>query len=128
MVRRPGGWQVSSWVRRGRGVHRQVSQPISVGVGLTSDVLEGNAANLARQRSRLGVQRLQARVLDFEIAEHLLNEQQRVGADEQFRRVMRAGPLERGEQPPVFGDVPSDVSIRTPNPAGPGLPRAPPSM
>ena len=46
-----------------RGVHGRVRQPIGVRVRVAADVLEGDAADLVGEQPRLGVQRLQARML-----------------------------------------------------------------
>ena len=86
-------------------VHRRVGEPIGVRVERAADVLERDAADLVRQQPRLGVQRLQARVLHLVVAEHLLHEQQRIGADVQRAVPVRARPFERGEQAAILGDV-----------------------
>src|SRR5690349_15038456 len=68
-------------------------------------MLEGDAADLARERLRLRVQRLQARVLHLVHAAHLLHEQQRVRSHVHAGMSVRARPLERRQQTPVLGDV-----------------------
>ena len=92
-----------------------------------SNVLECDATDLVCEQSRSCVQWLQSRVFHLVASEHLLNEQERIGSDVDLPFVMRPGPLERRQQCSVLGDV-VRRSIRTPYPAGPGLPRAPPSM
>ena len=49
----------ASWIRPGRLVHRLVREAIGVLVELAADVLERHAADAARQRARLLVERLQ---------------------------------------------------------------------
>src|SRR5215467_12416517 len=68
-------------------------------------MLERHAADLARQLSRLCVQWLKAGVLDLVVAEHLLDEQQRVGSHVQLAATARLRPVERGQQTPILGDV-----------------------
>ena len=82
-----------------------------------------------REQPRLRVERLQPGVLHLVVAAHLLDEQQRIGADVHARAAVIDRPLERREQAAVFGDVvggdaerrrelvdsvPSAASMRTP--------------
>ena len=69
------------------------------------DVLEAHVAELVHEQPRLGVQRLEAGVLHLVVAEHLLHEQQRIGAHEQLALAAAGRPLERRDQPRVLGDV-----------------------
>jgi hypothetical protein len=71
---------------------------IGVGVQRAANVLEGHAADLVCEQARPGMQRLQSGVLHFVVAEHLLNEQQRVGADQNLPATARFRPFQRGEE------------------------------
>ena len=45
-----------------------------MGVGLSPDVLVRDSSNLQRQATRVGVQRREAGISDFVVAEHLLHQ------------------------------------------------------
>src|SRR5262245_15838438 len=74
-------------------------------VAAATDVLKGDAADSLRQLARLRVQRNQSGILHLVAAEHLLDEQQRIGSDVHRRLVVRERPFERREKATVFGDV-----------------------
>ena len=74
-------------------------------VGFTAYVLERHITDLECHLSRACVQRLQAGVFHLVVTAHLLHEEQRIGAYVHAPTSMSASPLERGEQPVVFGDV-----------------------
>ena len=56
------------------------------------DVLEVHVAELVREQPRFGVQRLEAGVLHLVVAEHLLHEQQRIGAHVQLALAVAGAP------------------------------------
>ena len=92
--------------RRARDlVHRRIGEAVGVGVRLPPDVLERDAADVAGQERRRSMERLQAGVLHLEVAQHLLDEEQRIGAHLDLAMPLRARPLERREQPSILGDV-----------------------
>ena len=86
-------------------VHSRVRESIGVGVQRAANVLESHAADLVCEQARPGMQRLQSGVLHLVVAEHLLNEQQRVGADQKLRAAVRLRPFQRGEEATVLRDV-----------------------
>ena len=49
------------------------AQAIRVGILARVDVFEGDSADFERERAGLRVQRLESRILDLVIAEHLLD-------------------------------------------------------
>ncbi len=127
----------------GARVHRLVRQAVGVGVAFARDPLVGDPV---RREDRRGFrrQRLHRRVLDLPAARHLLDDELGVHADvDPGVRVQFAGGAQAGQQAPVLGDVvggdadvlgglrqglPVAASLTTaPYPAGPGLPRDPPS-
>src|SRR6476659_6134325 len=62
-------------------VHRLICQPVGVSVLLAAHVFETDTSNLVREKAGFGMERLESRMLDFVVAEHLLNEQQRIGSN-----------------------------------------------
>ena len=63
----------------------------------SSDVLESDSADFVREHPRLRVQWLKSSVFHFVVAEHLLHEQQRIGAHVQIAMAVRLCPFERGK-------------------------------
>src|SRR5262245_56816596 len=94
--RRGGWWALSDLSGSGllvrRVVHGRIGKPIGVRVESATDMLERHAADLVRQQPRLCMQRLKARILDLVVAEHLLDEQQRIGPDMQLAASPRLRP------------------------------------
>ncbi len=68
-------------------------------------MLEGDAADFVGEHARLCVQRLQPRVLHLVVAEHLLNEQERIGSHVELLVAVALRPLERRQQRAILGDV-----------------------
>ena len=102
-VRRLGGWPEPS---DARGlVHSRIRQAIGVRIGFAANVLERHAADFVREQASFRVQRHQPRIFHFVVAEHLLNEQQRIRANVQVLVIVALGPFERREQPAVLGHV-----------------------
>ena len=89
----------------GGAVHRGVREAIRVGVERSADVLERDPSDFVRQQPGLCVQRLKARVLHLVVAEHLLNEQERIRTNVHRLVLVRARPFERREQGAIFRDV-----------------------
>jgi hypothetical protein len=85
-----------------RLVHGRVCKSIGVGVQRAANVLEGHAADFAcgRRPARSGC----SPAFFTLVAEHLLNEQQRVGADLKLPATMPC-PVQRGEQGTVFATL-----------------------
>ena len=68
-------------------------------------MLERHAADFVGEQSRLRVQWLQPCVLHLVVAEHLLDQQQRIGPYVELTAAARLRPLERSQQAAVLGDV-----------------------
>jgi hypothetical protein len=68
-------------------------------------VLERHVTDLRRELPGESMERKQPLVLDTIVAEHLLDDEQRVGPDVEARMAMGEGPFERRDQPPIFRDV-----------------------
>ena len=68
-------------------------------------MFEAHTADPVREQARLRIERLQAGVPDLVIPEHLLDEQQRVGADEHGTMAVGVRPFESRNERAVFGDV-----------------------
>src|SRR5438045_6774646 len=68
-------------------------------------MFEAHTADPVREQARLRMERLQAGVPDLVISAHLLDEQQRVGADDQGMMAVGLRPFESRNERAVLGDV-----------------------
>ena len=76
-----------------------------MGVLRAADVLERDAPDLVREQPGLRGKRLQAGVLHLEVAQHLLDQQQRIRSHVNVALAVRLRPFQRREQPAILRDV-----------------------
>src|SRR5581483_12011077 len=88
-----------------RPIDGEIREAIRFLVARAQRVADREARKLARDSPRLRVKRNQIRVLHFELSEHLIHQQQRIGNDLHLARAFFARHRQRFEQPSVLRDV-----------------------